>query len=204
VLSKLRARLTFANVVSVIALFAALCGTGYAAGVLPAGSVGTPQLKADAVTSGKVKNGTLKAVDFAKGQLKEGPAGARGATGPAGPQGAAGVVDTTQFYTKGLSDARFLHSALITVVAPSGSVGMGAFGSATATCPAGYQVITGGVSGTSVATMTVTSSEPLVENKDVNELTDGLHAAPTAWRVWMVNSAAPQGFKVMAVCSALG
>jgi hypothetical protein len=201
VLSSLRARLSFANVVSVIALFAALCGTGYAAGVLPAGSVGTPQLQANAVTSGKVKNGTLKGVDFAKGQLKAGAKGATGATGATGP---AGVVDTTLFYSKTLSDARFLHDALVTVVASSGSVSPGNFGVATATCPAGYQVISGGVSGQSVATMTMTTSEPLVENADVFSLTDGLHAAPTAWRAWMLNTAAgAQPFKVMALCSPL-
>ena len=41
-MSRLRARLTFANVMSVAALFVALGGTGYAAIVLPANSVGTP------------------------------------------------------------------------------------------------------------------------------------------------------------------
>jgi hypothetical protein len=199
---KLRARLSFANVVSVIALFAALCGTGYAAGVLPANSVGGAQLKPDSVTSGKVKNGSLKAKDFAKGELTPGPAGPRGAAGPAGPQGPAGTLDTTLFYTKAQTDGRYLHSALVTVVASNASVSAGNFGSATASCPGGYQAIAGGQSGQSVSTMTVTSSEPLVENNDVFSLTDGQHGAPTAWRVWMLNtSGSAQGFKVMAVCA---
>ena len=52
-------RLSYANVVASLALFLALGGVGYAATQLPNNSVGTPQLKANAVTSGKVKNGTL-------------------------------------------------------------------------------------------------------------------------------------------------
>jgi hypothetical protein len=80
-------------VVGLIALFVALGGTGYAAVVLPAHSVGTKQLKRDAVTSSKVKNFSLLRRDFKRGQLPRGPqgrAGPRGATGPPGPQGATG------------------------------------------------------------------------------------------------------------------
>lgn len=76
-----------AMVVASIALTVALSGASYAAVVLPRDSVGTPQLKRDAVVSSKVKNGSLQAVDFAQGQL---PAGPQGPQGPAGPQGEAG------------------------------------------------------------------------------------------------------------------
>ena len=62
-----------ALVVSVIALCVALGGTGYAAVVLPANSVGTKQLKKNAVTSAKVKNRSLLAADFQRGQLPGGP-----------------------------------------------------------------------------------------------------------------------------------
>ena len=58
-----------ATVIATIALFVALGGTGYAAAKLPRNSVGTPQLKTNAVTSGKVKNGTLLAADFKSGEL---------------------------------------------------------------------------------------------------------------------------------------
>lgn len=81
---------------ALVALAVALGGTGYAATVLPAGSVGTEQLKNGAVVSAKVKNHSLRAVDFASGQLpagEPGPAGGpgpQGATGPAGPQGPKG------------------------------------------------------------------------------------------------------------------
>lgn len=76
-----------AMIVASIALFVALSGASYAAVVLPRDSVGTPQLKSNAVVTSKVKNGSLQAADFAAGQL---PAGPQGAQGPAGPQGVAG------------------------------------------------------------------------------------------------------------------
>ncbi|HYG97246.1 MAG TPA: hypothetical protein VD741_09085, partial [Solirubrobacterales bacterium] len=86
-LSKLRPRLSYANVVATLALFCALAGGAYAAGVLPKNSVGTKQLKKNAVTGAKVKDGSLRKQDFRAGEL---PAGPQGPTGPAGPAGAPG------------------------------------------------------------------------------------------------------------------
>jgi hypothetical protein len=55
------------NVVAYLALAVALgTGTAYAAVHLPAGSVATPQLKKNAVTSSKIKNGTIKTKDLNK------------------------------------------------------------------------------------------------------------------------------------------
>jgi hypothetical protein len=81
-------------VVACLALLVALGGTSVAAvTAIPRNSVGTAQLKKNAVVSAKVKNGSLRAADFAAGQLPAGPAGPTGpagAGGPQGPQGAAG------------------------------------------------------------------------------------------------------------------
>jgi hypothetical protein len=49
-----RPRLTYANVVATIALFAALGGVSYAATTLPKNSVGTDQIQAEAVRTGKL------------------------------------------------------------------------------------------------------------------------------------------------------
>jgi hypothetical protein len=68
-LAAARARLTYANVIASIALFVALGGTGYAAIKIPKNSVGSKQLKKNAVTAAKVKNGTLSLGDFKKGQV---------------------------------------------------------------------------------------------------------------------------------------
>ena len=59
--------------------------------VLPAGSVGTVQLRSSAVTSAKVKNGSLTIADLAPGTLKAGAQGPAGAMGPAGPKGEQGM-----------------------------------------------------------------------------------------------------------------
>jgi hypothetical protein len=88
-------------VIATIALLVALAGTGYAATSLPRNSVGNAQLQSNAVTSSKVKNGSLERIDFGKNQIPKGPRGpvgapgppgapgARGPTGPAGPSGTA-------------------------------------------------------------------------------------------------------------------
>ena len=67
-------------VLSVVALVTALLGSttvGQSARnvVIPRGSVGTLQLKNNAVTSAKVKNFSLLTVDFKRGQLPRGVSG---------------------------------------------------------------------------------------------------------------------------------
>ena len=57
--ARLRARLTYANAMSTIALFVALGGVSYAATQLPPGSVGTKQIRGRAVTGRKVATSTL-------------------------------------------------------------------------------------------------------------------------------------------------
>lgn len=96
--------------ISLVALAVALSGTAVAASVaLAPNSVGTAQLKRNAVTSIKVKNGTLVRADFKKKQI---PAGKRGPAGPAGPAGAAGPAGEPG--PAGPSDAfaRFLNGPI--------------------------------------------------------------------------------------------
>jgi hypothetical protein len=61
--------LTFANIVSVIALFVALGGTSYAVFKLPKNSVGTKQLKRNAVTTAKIKKEAVTAAKVKTGTL---------------------------------------------------------------------------------------------------------------------------------------
>jgi hypothetical protein len=135
--------MTFANVMSVTAVFIALGGSALAINKIKANSVGSKQLKTGAVknadladnsvTSPKVADGSLLGVDFKSGELPAGAQGIAGPTGPQGPQGqqgvqgATGTVDTSNFYDKAASDARFLG---ITATA-SNSIALGAIPAAT-------------------------------------------------------------------------
>ncbi len=76
--------------IALAALFVALGGTSYAAIAIPRNSVGATQLRQNAVTSAKVKNGSLTARDFEAGQLPVGKTGAAGAPGAKGETGATG------------------------------------------------------------------------------------------------------------------
>ncbi|HEX4746485.1 MAG TPA: hypothetical protein VFU99_06330 [Gaiellaceae bacterium] len=113
----LRHRPSPALVVASLALLVALSGTSVASvtQLLPRNSVGTKQLQpksvtgpkirdkaigprkiaTNAVTTEKVRNRSLRADDFAPGELPAGPpgpAGPAGAAGPSGPAGPAGSV----------------------------------------------------------------------------------------------------------------
>jgi hypothetical protein len=87
-LHRMRSRMTSAHVISLIALFVALGGTGYAAVKLPKNSVGAAQIKTGGVGSSEVKNGSLKKADFKNSDL---PAGPQGPQGPAGTNGTNGT-----------------------------------------------------------------------------------------------------------------
>jgi hypothetical protein len=85
-MKSVRKRLTYANVMSSIAVFFVVAGgTAFAASQLGKESVGTNQLKKEAVSLAKIKKA-------AKNSLKgaTGPTGAKGATGPQGPRGEKG------------------------------------------------------------------------------------------------------------------
>jgi hypothetical protein len=90
----LRQRLTYANVIATLALFLVLGGGAYAATQLPRNSVGTGQLKPEAVTAGKIAKKTRNQLQGARGpagaQGPQGKAGAKGATGAKGAQGVRG------------------------------------------------------------------------------------------------------------------
>lgn len=89
-------------VVACLALAIALSGSAVAASVaLAPNSVGTPQLRNNAVTTAKVRNGSLLRADFKRNQIPAGPAGPAGAVGPAGPAGPAGPSDAYSRFLAG-------------------------------------------------------------------------------------------------------
>jgi hypothetical protein len=68
-LSRLTSRLTFANVIALLALVIALGGSAYAAVSLPKNSVGTKQLKKRAVTNSKLANRAVTGAKVRPGSL---------------------------------------------------------------------------------------------------------------------------------------
>ncbi|HEY8083212.1 MAG TPA: hypothetical protein VIE64_06605 [Solirubrobacterales bacterium] len=73
--TRLRNKLTYSNVISSLALFAALGGVAVAAG-LPKNSVGPKQLKTNAVTAIKLKKGAVTSPKIAHGAVISGKLGA--------------------------------------------------------------------------------------------------------------------------------
>lgn len=124
-----RARPSPSMVVAFVALLVAMGGTGYAAIVLPANSVGAKQLKKgavkgkkiakNAVNSRKVKNRSLLAVDFKSGQLPAGPQGPQGPQGQQGPQGERGPSNAFQAAAAGPINVGATSTELLTLNLPS-------------------------------------------------------------------------------------
>ncbi|MEA2391857.1 MAG: hypothetical protein QOK31_1966 [Solirubrobacteraceae bacterium] len=122
---RLRPRLSYANVASTLALVFALTGGAYAAVALRANSVATKHLRRSAVTSAKIKDGTIGLADLG-GRTRRALRGAKGDRGLQGLQGlqglkgATGTVDTSGFYDKGAADGRFTRGAAKSVLLQDG------------------------------------------------------------------------------------
>jgi hypothetical protein len=161
-----------AMVVAMLALFIALAGTGYAAVKLPANSVGTKQIKANAVVSSKIKNGSLTRNDFAVGALLKGPQGSPGPQGPAGLPGVAGPTGP-----QGPQGPEGPPAVTTIDVLNSGAP---ATSPVETPCPGG-EIATGGGGTTSGS---LTDSRPVV---DANGFPVGWHVAATAMvTTWVV------------------
>ena len=149
---RLARRPSGAMVVACVALFVALAGTSYATVLnVPKNSVGTPNLKRNAVTarkiapnairSGHVLDGTLLLADFKAGQIPQGAKGDKGDKGDAGAPGLSGLQ----------------------VVALQHSVMNSNTSNLTVFCPAGKRVIGGG-SNTNIFGPRVWTSHPVGNN----------------------------------------
>ena len=182
-----RRHLSFANVISVLALMIALGGTSYAAISIPKNSITSAQIKkgavaasdlrANAVTAEKVKDGSLKKADFAAAELPAGPRGLTGAPGPKGDpglQGLQGLVGTT-------GPATVYRAQAATDLLD------GIKGSYDVYCPAGQQAIAGGVRGddTLSEATSVTSSRPAISSSNSEPPANG--QGFTGWRVTVTN-----------------
>jgi hypothetical protein len=175
-LSNLRARMNYANVVATIALFVALGGSSYAAIQVTGKHVKDSTLtgkdvKNSSLTAVDVRNGSLLAADFGPGQLPtgvQGPKGDTGAKGDAGPPGATGGPGP-----EGAQGPRGFDEIVRPTLAfatPGGGLA-----SATVACPDTHpRVVGGGVDTTS--------------NEDFGVVEESYPSDGTGWTVRMRNN----------------
>jgi Collagen triple helix repeat (20 copies) len=190
---------------ALLALFFAMGGTSYAAVALPRNSVGTAQIKARAVTLGKLNSRTLRSLKGAPG-----PQGGTGVTGAAGPQGPIGATGATGAKgTTGPTGATGTPGATgatgptgtvgtITMRSSSESVPNGTAAEAATYCNSGEVAVGGGASigvgvGSGVAGADLETSRP--------DPATGTN--PTGWDAIIQNSSgSSQTFAVYVECAA--
>jgi collagen triple helix repeat protein len=153
-----------ALILSTAALFVSLGGGAYASGALAPHSVGARELKSNAVTSIAVKDRSLRAADFAAGELPAGPKGDKGDTGPRGPQGDAGPAgakgDPGDQGPKGDPGVTGTH-----VVAATTTIANGAGKHNSVNCDAGETAIGGGghIGTNNRAGTLISRNEPVID-----------------------------------------
>jgi hypothetical protein len=186
---RLRAGLTYANVMSTIAVFMVLGGSAYAATALKRNSVGATQIRTGAVGSPEVKDGSLLSKDFKPGQLTPGAIGATGATGEAGAKGDKG--------DQGLNGDTGTAGATNVVVRFGDTVtSNGQSGSHLTNCNPGERATGGGAALAGGSAINLFYTEPGRPNPS----TVGAH--PTGWAAsWFNNSGSTDTIRVFAVCA---
>jgi hypothetical protein len=157
-------RLSFSNIVALLALVMATSSTAYAL-TIPKNSVGSRQLKNNTVKTVDVKDGSLLRADFRAGEAPTGP------QGPQGPKGPSGTVGT--------ATVQFAQAAA--------DLANGAELSLDAHCPAGQMAIGGGTRGdlTNSELTKVTASRPVIST--LNSGAPATGGTFTGWRGTFVN-----------------
>jgi hypothetical protein len=197
----MKTRLSFANVMSVIAVFIALGGTTYAAVTLPKNSVkakqiaknavGASEIKRSAVRSAEVEDASLLAQDFAAGQLPQGAKGDKGDKGDKGAKGDPGDTGTFGSITTVFERA-------------TADLADNTNGNYDVYCPAGQQAVAGGGRGDdTLSEQTIlTNTRPAISPSNTEPPLAG--QGFTGWRITVVNptGGAASGIKpeVWAVC----
>jgi hypothetical protein len=155
-LKRLRPQLTSAHAIALLALFIALGGTSIAAVVLKKGSVKSKHIARNAVTTSKVKDGSLRARDFPATEL---PKGDKGEKGDKGDPGAPGPTGAGAITSRGVNKTG--------VIANAAHI-------ATATCEPGERATGGGVrvQGVAYTSYRIIQSHP--EGQPANAWTGGM------------------------------
>lgn len=187
---RLRARLSYGNVVGTLALFIALGGTSYAALVITGRNVKNSSLtgadiKNRSLSTADIKDFSLLKRDFQPGQLPTGGSqGPKGDTGTSGAPGATGSPGTPG--TAGAAGATNVTTRLNTALIPIGSTDV------TVQCQAGEKAVGGGGAAADDPELTVEESYPEPQ-------TNG--TTPTGWTVRYRVSGIPHSATAVVVCA---
>ena len=192
----IRSHLSFANLVSLMALFIALGGTTYAAVTLPKNSVGTSQIKKNGVGVSEIKKNGVRASEINRNAV--------GASEIRSNAVASGDIADSSVGTGDVADsslgandlqAGLLNFPSITAQTEVATVALANNSSAsyTVTCPAGQQAIGGGGRGdaTDSEYTIVTSSRPVISTDNTEPRVDG--GTFTGWRITVLNPQTPPG-----------
>jgi hypothetical protein len=176
----MRSHLTLPNVLSVVAVFAALGGTSYAAVKVSRNAVGASQIKTGGVGSSEVKNGSLRKVDLRASDLPTGPIGPVGPAGVKGPKGDPGDPGDT-------GATGNVHPVTVQFEQAAADLADGTSASYNAFCPDGMQGIGGGFRGDATASEATNtgSSRPAMLPSNTEPPLDG--GTYTGWRITVLN-----------------
>ena len=153
-LVKVVSRLSYANVVSTLALFIALGGVSYAAVRLPPNSVGAKQLRKNAVTGIKIKNRAVSATKIARNAVT-GYNVDEGTLAPVPEATHAGSADSATSATSAPLSRLHYEKVVMPIPGNNGSA------TAVATCPTGLRLTGGGATVASDADAYINDSGPL-------------------------------------------
>lgn len=205
-MNQIRKRLTYANVMSSIAVFLMLGGgAAIAANQLGKNTVGTKQLKKNAVTGAKVKRGTIQMSDLKAGIIPA-PVDAYTKSESDGRFSTKGET-AAHSYSKGESDGRYLRGTVTVVKTIAASVASGSFVTGEVKCPSGYQAVGGGIDPNGVFFGKVSATGPLINGARPVLTPDGQYGPANGWFAAVTTEGASSGVsavKMAVVCSPLG
>lgn len=185
------------NAIAILALVVAMAGTAYAGTQLPAGSVGTKQLKKSAVTTKKIADGAVTGSKLADGAVT----GSKIDLGTLGKVPSAALADNALKLqghpASDFSPAGALHG--VTVVRTTLGTGP-AYHSGFANCPAG-QVATGGGAGIDGGgnQLFIYNSNPT--NAAGSNIGTTTGSVPTRWWAEVYNSSNTLNAYVWVICA---
>ena len=189
-----RIRLSYANLVASLALFAALGGSSYAAISVTGkqvrdGSLSGRDVRNASLTGKDVRDRSLLARDFKPGQLPAGPAGPQGPVGPQGVPGAQGAQGVPGAQgTPGTAGA-----TNVVVRTNSATLPANASTFVNVTCPAGERATGGGASNENATGVFVKQSFPIFTTAD---------GFPFGWSVTYQNTTNSQASgSVFVICA---